>query len=91
MRTFQTLRKQYTPMAKSPEFDILTKIAEVKKQMQSIESCFDAIEDPDMLEYCVLELRALNAEYQALVRHAKSESFVCPYNDIIQIKEKKTG
>ena len=78
-------------MAKPSEFDILTKIAEVKKHMQSIESCFDAIEDPDMLEYCVLELRALSAEYQALVRQAKSASFVCPYNDILQTKEKKTG
>ena len=78
-------------MAKSSEFDILTKIAEIKKHMQSIESCFDAIEDPDMLEFCVLQLHALNAEYQALVRQAKSTSFVCPYNDMIQIKEKKTG
>lgn len=53
--------------------DILLELDSVKQNLEMVAARFNYQNDPDLLEACIYEMKALNARYRYLTREARRQ------------------
>ncbi len=59
--------------ANAREDDILLELDSVKQSLEMVAARFNYQNDPDLLEACIYEMKALNARFRYLTREARRQ------------------
>lgn len=57
------------------ELEILNKITEIKKELDSTLNVFDYCTDEDLIDSCIFNINALNMQYSYYIRLCKEKGF----------------
>ncbi len=61
----------------NPEHDALkAELKELRRQLECIDSCFDMIQDGDMIDSLIYQRSGLMARYEYLLKRAKEQNVV---------------
>lgn len=58
--------------------ELLQDLAECRRQLQNIDALFNLVGEPEQIESCVYQYRALQARYDGLVRRARQQGLTLP-------------
>lgn len=59
----------------SEELEILSKINEIKKELDTALNIFDYVIDNDLVDSCIYDINSLNRQYSYYIRICKEKGF----------------
>lgn len=61
---------------KSPHMSLEDELTELRRQVASIDSCYNMIQDGDLMDSLIYQRIALTTRYEYLLRQAKAQNIV---------------
>lgn len=67
--------KVFKSKAISEELEVIAKVREIKKELDTVLNIFDYIVDKDLIDSCIYDINSLNMQYSYYIRLCKEKGF----------------